>query len=214
MRDPLLWTTVVSPQQASRRIWDDLLRWKGAGKLSDYTADPSCLEGRPATNGPGCCPTSCSSCSDSNSNLACRPSLINSARSCATVGAPCLRPDPTCQWGTKFNNGSRCCPAGCTQCGGSGCGGAGPNCCVSTRKCGDVAAPCSLIDPECTAGVEGQSAYVPGAPDPVADRVCCDKSCAQCGGPGCGGAGTNCCMGSILSSGVACSGAMAPCVMD
>jgi hypothetical protein len=191
----------ASKPQQKRRIWNDLLRWKGEGELSDYYADPDCdSEDAVKDDITGvCCPKSCSACgTGSGFPVQCR----TDNRSCLEYGAPCYRVDPECDanWSRMSTNGLYCCPkSSCSQCGGTNCPS---GCCTAnvTRSCAEYPAPCKVMDPKCVAGVEGSGA-------------CCPIGCAQCGGPGCSTAGTDCCIGSIQSSNRDCDGDVAPCVL-
>ncbi|TNE83914.1 MAG: hypothetical protein EP330_31200 [Deltaproteobacteria bacterium] len=71
---------------------------------------------------------------------------------------------------------------------------------------------------------EGSLAAVTQVPgDPTCDAgianglACCDSACGTCGGTGCGslpGGSGACCVGSIVTSGVSCDVASAPCILD
>jgi hypothetical protein len=212
---------VTSKQQRDDRIWTALANWKGDGQLAKHYPNPDCDPefGTPDLNSAACCPKECAylgGCGGSGLPSQClgNPILYGAnARSCLDFPAPCYRPDPTCQWGTKWSNNTKCCPAGCTQCGGSGCGSAcsggactGGGCCIGGRSCAEYPAPCDIADPNCVTGVEGIDAS--GSP-----HYCCSDGCSQCGGPGCGNAGGQgdvCCHGSISTS---CTTNMPACVM-
>ncbi|CAM9818929.1 unnamed protein product [Scytosiphon promiscuus] len=125
------------------------------------------------------------------------------------------------------DNGSVCCPTGCTQCGGAGCGtvGAGEDlgntdCCINgvlnnQEFCSVTnAAPC-VVDPTCSDGTVG----IEGSND--SGSVCCPTECTQCGGAGCATAGaaaglgnTDCCINGVLNNQDSCSvTGTAPCVL-
>ena len=65
-------------------------------------------------------------------------------------------------------------------------------------------------DPECEWGINS-------GPEGQPTDVCCSSSCGTCGGTGCSsrpGGGDNCCVNSILDSGMYCSDHVAPCIID
>jgi hypothetical protein len=206
---------VTTAQQRQRRIWDDILRWKGNGKLETFTADPTCETGTPDADSTACCPSTCSDCGGEGLPAECRArGIILADNSCLGRGPPCNRPNPTCDpaLSRPSADGMFCCPKWCTSCGGSGqpveCRTGG-----LTRSCAEFGPPCKMVDPTCTAGVEGRASDSPG-------RACCSANCSQCGGSGCAGAGhpddpdAECCMTGILSSGDSCTDAIAPCLLD
>jgi hypothetical protein len=206
---------VTTKQQRARRIWDDLLRWEGKGNLRDYTADPDCLEGTPDDSSAACCPSTCAQCGSTSSlPQECRSKPIRTgSRSCLLTGAPCARPDPTCQWGPT-TLGNFCCSSGCEACGSGSSFEAECRTNGVTRSCSEFPAPCLVTDPSCKAGLEGWSYDSGGVGEgPPDDRVCCNEACSQCGGPGCG-AGVGCCVGSILADGGSCDDRAAPCVLE